>query len=138
MSTVTPKLLYSVEKAGDIPVWEIRTEKGNFIYFERVHVPGYRPIGLVGNFKLGSVTVSVCEVVTSPHGKTPTVLKEKDGYVASMSWYEKDPTYTGKAPAVQSRTGPLVQQFPDQASDSDSDSDYDVVYSDSDVEYDTY
>jgi len=95
MATVTPKLLYDTKKSGDVPVWEIVTEKGKRIYYERQHIPGLCPIGMLEKFKLGTSTVHVFNVVRDSHGKRPDVFKAKDGYIAPLSWYEKDPTYEG-------------------------------------------
>lgn len=90
MSIVTPKLLYSTEKAGDVPVWEILTDNNQRIYYERKHRSGYRPIGVVEQLSLGGTTLRVCDVVVKRHNESISILKEKDGYIAPLSWYEPE------------------------------------------------
>lgn len=100
MSTVVPKLMYSSNKHGDFPIWEITTETGRKIYYERIHYPGLVPIGRLDTFKLGSGTIEVYDVVKLQRNSNsnPKILRAVDGYVAPFSWYEKDKTYTGKDP----------------------------------------
>lgn len=100
MSTVVPKLLYSPTKVQDIPVWEITTEGGNKIYYERFHYRGLRPIGVKETFRLSNSSLSVCDTVKTSGGHMPPVLRAKAGYVAPMSWYEPDPQYKGLHPPV--------------------------------------
>lgn len=119
MSTVTPKLLHCEKQARDIPVWEIVTEKGGHIYYERVHHPGYRPIGLIDTFSMGSTKLDVVGVVTQRQNAPVTVLKEKEGYVAPPSWYEPIP---GHAAQRQHRS---VDEYDVGTSESESDSDKD-------------
>lgn len=90
MSTVIPKLLYSAVKSGDLPVWEITTEKGEKIYYERELMRGYIPIGCRDTFSLGNATVMVFDVVNLSNCQEPKILRAKDGYCAPMSWYEKN------------------------------------------------
>lgn len=84
-SNVTAKLLYDEKKFGDIPVWEIITNDGNQVYYERDERPGLRPIGNVEKFTMGSYTLSVFPVA-KPFG-APVIYRIKDGYVAPDHWY---------------------------------------------------
>jgi hypothetical protein len=100
MSTVEAKMIYSEKEKGDISVWEITTSTGSKIYYEREYKRGYRPIGLAQSYKLGSSTINVCELVKGRRNRKIQILRAKDGYVAPMHWYEKDPLYDGPASAV--------------------------------------
>lgn len=91
MSTVIPKLLFCNITHSQIPVWEIVSEKGKLIYYERVKREGYRPLGIRDTIYLAGTPIHVCDVVQRQGSKTVYVLKEKDGYSAPMSWYERDP-----------------------------------------------
>lgn len=91
MSTVVPKLYYSHDIGCNIPVWEIITEKGQFIYYERLNKPGYLPIGLRSVLEVDGSTILVCDVVKSKGDKTILIYKARDGYKAPMSWYKRDP-----------------------------------------------
>lgn len=93
MSTVMPKLLHSRKEASQIPVWEIVTENGRRIYYERVYQEGYIPIGVRGTFQLAGTTALVCDLVRQDFRNPPVILKAKDGYVAPMSWYETEAKY---------------------------------------------
>lgn len=117
MSTVTPKLLYSDATHTQIPVWEIISENGKRIYYERVNREGYLPRGIKETFQLAGSTVCVCDVVRRQGNKPIHVLKEKDGYVAPMSWYERDPSAKGRAASPQVRNC-LVSDYDD---DNDED-----------------
>lgn len=88
MSTVLPKRLYSPEKGGDLPVWEIRTRTGRCIYYERLHHDGYKPVGLLDQFMWGDTLFSVAGTVNEQNVQ-PQIHKCVDGYVAPMSWYQK-------------------------------------------------
>lgn len=101
MSTVSPKLLYSDATHRQIPVWEIICESGKRIYYERVHREGYRPIAILNSLQLAGSTVSVCDIVRRQGNKPIHVLKEKDGYVAPMSWYERHPAANGRSSSPQ-------------------------------------
>ena len=100
MSTVVPKLLYLPAKSQDVPVWEIMTEHGHKIYYERIHYPGLRPIGVREHFKLGNSVLNVCDTVTTSAQHMPAIFRAKKGYVAPASWYEVDPHYNGPFPPV--------------------------------------
>lgn len=122
MSTVVPKLLYSHTKHIDIPVWEITTPTGSKIYYERVHHVGLRPIGLSESCKFGKSTLNVCDVVKTVGNHMPKVLRAKDGYVAPMSWYEKDTLYDGPATSViQITDDEGVPDIPEEDYSSDYD-----------------
>jgi len=84
MSIVTPKLL-NIAGKGDVKVWELRSESGRVIYYERHDRPGFIPIGVKNLFYLGGTRVTSCDVVRS--NVPPVILKEKDGYTAQSSWY---------------------------------------------------
>lgn len=88
MSFVAPKLLYSQEKHGDVPVWHIVTGTGRDIYIERVHHKGYRPIGVKSTIQLGKTNINVFDVVSGHGNNHINILTAKDGYIAPMSWYE--------------------------------------------------
>lgn len=90
MATATPKLFYSRKDACQIPVWEIVAENGRRIYYERHHQEGYIPIGTLDTFQLGGRTCLVLDTVRQDLSNPPVILKEKDGYSAPMTWYEKD------------------------------------------------
>jgi hypothetical protein len=91
MSTVIPKLYYSHDIGCNIPVWEIITEKGQYIYYERQHKEGYLPIGLLSVLEIPGSTILVCDVVKSKGNNTILIYKAKDGYKAPRSWYKRDP-----------------------------------------------
>ena len=95
MSTVVPKLLYSPFEHRDVPVWEITTSAGRKIYYERVDYKGLIPIGMRETSRFGSIRINVFDVVKTPGRRMPKILREKDGYQAPLSWYEKDKNYTG-------------------------------------------
>lgn len=95
MTTVVPRMIYCPYEHGDVPVWVISSRGKRKIYYERVHRPGYRPIGTLDRFKSGKTTYNVYDLEVPQPGKFITIYSEKRGYIAPMSWYEVDPTYTG-------------------------------------------
>lgn len=88
MSVVTPKLLYCQSRGYDLPVWELSGRRGN-IYFERVHHSGFLPVGSVGTMRLGNSVLNIYETVGRSGNTFPEIYRERDGYVAHSSWYEK-------------------------------------------------
>jgi hypothetical protein len=99
MTVVVPKILHV--NGSDTPVWEIIAKDGDKIYFERPNRRGFRPVGSPEPFNLGSAKVSVFDTVRVPRNVTPVVYRERDGYCAPSTWYERDPNYCG--PLVHSR-----------------------------------
>ena len=91
MTTVVPKLLFCETKHCQLPVWEIVTSQGVCIYYERTHRKGWRPIGVVADFNMGDTPVSVYDCVRLQRGQRVYILKERDGYIAPESWYERIP-----------------------------------------------
>ena len=91
MATVTPKLLFCNITYSQIPVWEIVSANGKCIYYERLHRTGFRPLGILDTVYVGGSAVDVCDAVRQQGNNKIFVLKEKDGYCAPMSWYERDP-----------------------------------------------
>lgn len=89
MSTVAPKLFFCEKKHCQIPVWEIITEKGKAIYYERLHHDGYYPIGTIGSIVIGDTNITCVDVVKS--NRPIIILTVKDGYDAPLSWYEQIP-----------------------------------------------
>lgn len=124
MSTVVPKLIYSTTKFEDVPVWEITTPNGK-IYYERVRHKGLRPIGLIESYKLGQSTINVCELVKPVGNRMPKIFRVKDGYVAPMSWYERDPLYDGPIDDIHHQPEEDIEDYGDAyANDSYSDDDH--------------
>lgn len=95
MTTFAPKLYFSKEQARQIPVWEIRDEKGERVYFERQKKAGLIPVGCREVYQQGGTTVVVCDVVSDFGHKKPYIFSQRDGYYAPSSWYEKDPFVSG-------------------------------------------
>jgi len=93
--SVVPKRIYSDKKHGDIPVWEITTHKGQKIYYEREHRPGYLAIGVQETYRIGKSKIYTVDVVKKIGHQVPTVLRIRDGYIAENSWYEEDPDFEG-------------------------------------------
>lgn len=104
MAVVVPKLY--VENGQQIPVWEITTEKlpgkpSQQIYYERLHRPGYVPIGAEHYAQPdgGSVTVSESVNMNAINWRSTwkdekgqrhlRILKSEDGFEAPASWYQR-------------------------------------------------
>jgi len=93
MSVVLPKLLYVSKQSIDVPVWEITTDKGGKIYYERFNYPGYSAIGFSETFHMKGCDINVAEVATISGNREPMILKARDGYLAPVSWYRKNDSF---------------------------------------------
>lgn len=114
MATVVPKVIYSKYHHGDIPIWVITTDNGRRIYYERVHRPGYRPIGLSNSYTRGKTTFNVCELEVPSPGSFVMIYTEKRGYKAPMTWYEVDPNYKGPVRVYQDTEVNIVVEDEDE------------------------
>lgn len=89
MTSVAPKIYFCPIVGTNIPVWEITTDGGSHIYYERPHRPGYLPIGVQSTFSIDNSIINVVQAVCTKGNKVVNVLKQKDGFHIPEHWYEK-------------------------------------------------
>jgi hypothetical protein len=96
-TSVEPSILFN-NNGKQIPVWWIRSHGKNgkpfTILYQRTHRPGYTPFFSRVSSLDKTTTLHVCSSIPASLSHL-TVHLEKDGYVAPMSWYKRDETYTG-------------------------------------------
>ena len=88
--SVAPKLLYVDPSKGYVPVWELKYEDRNSVYYERFHIEGMSPCGYncgrqyISNKK--GVTV-IDTVIGFNKQEKPEIMRASDGYEARKTWY---------------------------------------------------
>lgn len=99
---VTPRLVFDQHKNEDVPVWEIKTEKGSVFYMERFRLPGWDPVGtsygLPNNkphsFMLGNSKISVIDLVSQSNIKIYK-CKDLEYDTRKRGWYVRDESFKG-------------------------------------------
>jgi len=88
MSTkVIPKITINEKTNTQVPVWEITPKGSSPIYYERIHRPGYIPIGNLGTSCIGETMLTIYKPVNPTRNNPIKILCESDGHIAPFSWY---------------------------------------------------
>lgn len=82
-----PKLLYNPKTHIDIPVWELTLANKRKILYERKHIKGFLPVGVLDSFNLNKTKVLVMESAYLKPGEH--INKFSDDFEIPMNWYSK-------------------------------------------------
>jgi len=88
MSRLIPKILYNPKTHIDVPVWELNLVNKPKVFYERKHIKGFLPVGVLGSFNLNKTLVLVLDTVYLKPGEH--INKFSDDFEIPMNWYSKN------------------------------------------------